>query len=152
MTLRLHLAQPLPASVGFLTNWYALLYPESFKSLLRPILYTCTTIKFRPEGLFLECPEKESPDYNLIMSQSDFYYLMLPLPIFQSLNLNIITLGLKKESMGCIRESKLLRISINLAFPLLKLTYYSLRSKTTEKLTPIILPPSATHIGVFLFA
>lgn len=115
MTLRLHLSQPLPASVGFLTNWYALLSPESFKS--RPILYTCTTIKFRPEGLFLECPEKESPDYNLIMSQPDFYYLMLPLPIFQTLNLNIIALELKKESVGCIRESKLFRISINLAFP-----------------------------------
>lgn len=70
MTLRLHLSQPLPASVDFLTIWYVLLSPESFKS--RPILYTCTTIKFRPEGLFLECPVKESPDYNLIMSQSDF--------------------------------------------------------------------------------
>lgn len=150
MTLRLHLAQLLPASVDFLTRWYVLLSPESFKS--RSILYTCTTIKFRPEGLFLERPVKESPDYNLILSQSDFYYLILPLPIFQTLNLNIIAWELKKESKGCIRESKLLRISISLALPLLKLTYYSLRNKTVEELTPIILPPSATHIGVSVFA
>lgn len=43
MTLKLHLSQPLPASLDFLTIQYALLSAEFFKD--RPILHTCTTIK-----------------------------------------------------------------------------------------------------------